>query len=88
MTVEVRDHGRGIPAKTRSNLFRPFYRAPQAGHHLPGLGLGLALCKEIVTAHGGRMWLDSKEGKGTVVGFAVPDHRTEDEQASGLGEGR
>lgn len=74
LTVEVHDHGRGIPAETQASLFRPFYRAGHRGQHVPGLGLGLTLCKEIVEAHGGRIWLTSEEGKGTVVGFMVPNY--------------
>ncbi|HET6550226.1 MAG TPA: HAMP domain-containing sensor histidine kinase, partial [Solirubrobacter sp.] len=55
--VEVADTGNGIPAGAREHVFEPFYRA-DAARHDPGAGLGLAISRAIVEAHGGVIWLE------------------------------
>lgn len=67
----VRDLGVGIPANIVPNLFSKFYRDHHNRAQIGGTGLGLYLCKAIVRAHGGNIWLRSKEGEGTTVGFTV-----------------
>jgi len=65
-TIQVCDAGPGIPVSQRERIFEAFYRTPEAqGSSRPGLGLGLAICKEIIQRHGGRIWCDSCEGKGS-----------------------
>ncbi|HWH78047.1 MAG TPA: GAF domain-containing sensor histidine kinase, partial [Candidatus Binatus sp.] len=73
VTVEVRDSGVGIPSREISQLFQKYRQADNA-HALAqkGTGLGLVICKMIVEAHGGKIWLDSEEGKGTQVAFTLP----------------
>jgi len=69
----VRDTGVGIPKEEIGNLFEKYKQASNAknGSH-NGTGLGLAICKMIVEIHGGRIWLDSEENKGTTVFVSLP----------------
>jgi signal transduction histidine kinase len=67
--VWVRDTGPGIPKDQQQKIFYPFY---QADPTRPGLGLGLALCKQIVEAHGGRIWVRSRPGRGSTFYFTLP----------------
>jgi signal transduction histidine kinase len=72
-TVYVADQGIGIPAEEQGNLFQRFYRVDSSlRRSTQGAGLGLYLCKSIVDAHGGRIWLRSEPGKGTTVFFTLP----------------
>lgn len=71
--VRVRDHGQGIPGDELAKLFRPFSRTsvrPTDGE--PTTGLGLAIAKGIVDAHGGRIWAESKPSRGSTLCFTVP----------------
>ncbi|MBS1606532.1 MAG: PAS domain S-box protein [Bacteroidetes bacterium] len=70
VVVSVRDYGKGIPAKDLPYIFNRFYRA-QKTKNLEGLGLGLFLSRQIVTAHGGRTWVESEEGKGSTFYFSL-----------------
>jgi signal transduction histidine kinase/DNA-binding NarL/FixJ family response regulator len=65
----VRDTGPGIPQHELANLFRPFWQGRRGGRE--GAGLGLAISKGIVEAHGGRIWADSEVGSGTCVSFTL-----------------
>src|ERR1035437_5331848 len=69
-TVEVRDHGPGIPSDVLPLLFRPYARLGQKSSS--GLGLGLYLAREIVTAHGGTIRAESKVDEGTVIIVQLP----------------
>jgi len=74
--VTVRDNGPGIPAQDRTHVFDRFYRADRArGREGSGSGLGLAICREIADAHGGRVWVESKEGEGSSFSLALPSAR-------------
>jgi chemotaxis family two-component system sensor kinase Cph1 len=66
----VRDNGVGIPPKYRDRLFLPFRRLQ--GAEVPGAGLGLAISRKIVEAHGGRIWIESREGPGVTIAFTLP----------------
>ncbi len=71
--VTVTDTGVGISAEARALVFDRFYRAEHSrSRHSGGSGLGLAICYEIATAHGGRIWVQSEEGKGSVFSLALP----------------
>jgi PAS domain S-box-containing protein len=70
--VAVRDHGVGVPAEQQAHIFDQFYRASNVRERVSGLGLGLFISHGIVSAHGGRMWLESKEGEGSTFLFALP----------------
>jgi signal transduction histidine kinase len=66
----VADDGPGMDAETLKMLFEKFWqREPSTTH---GLGLGLTISKDIVEAHGGRIWASSGNGKGTTVHFTIP----------------
>jgi len=66
----VSDTGPGIPAADRDRVFEPYWRAPHTAQ--PGAGLGLAIAKQIVEQHGGRIWVESQEGHGSTFIFAIP----------------
>ena len=67
------DNGPGMPAAARVHVFDRFYRVDHArGRGAGGSGLGLAICREVATAHGGRVWVDSEEGKGSEFSLALP----------------
>jgi signal transduction histidine kinase len=68
--VSVKDSGKGIPEKDLPLIFNRFYRAPEAKSS-EGLGLGLFLSKQIVAAHGGKTWVESEEGKGSIFFFSL-----------------
>ena len=69
----VADRGLGIPPEALEHVFTPFYRAQSSQHPgIRGTGIGLYLCKHIVEAHGGSVWLDSEPGVGTTVHFTIP----------------
>ncbi|OGL30329.1 hypothetical protein A3D14_03760 [Candidatus Saccharibacteria bacterium RIFCSPHIGHO2_02_FULL_47_12] len=67
----VTDQGMGIPESVIPHLFERFYRNHRTQAQVGGTGLGLYLSKAIVEAHGGHIWVRSKEGQGTVVGFTL-----------------
>jgi signal transduction histidine kinase len=69
--IEVSDTGAGIPPEDRERLFEPFVRGATDGESDKGTGLGLALSRAIVEAHGGRIWLADSE-VGTRVRFVIP----------------
>lgn len=72
LVVFVRDRGRGFVEGEAEKVFEPFYRSPQARQRASGVGIGLAVCKRLIEAQGGRMWARSREGGGAELGFALP----------------
>ena len=74
VTVRVQDPGIGLPPEASATIFEPFDRAPNAAEHrIPGLGLGLHICREIVERHGGRIWAESPgPGQGSTFAFTLP----------------
>jgi len=71
--LQVSDAGPGIAADQQTRIFEPFYRTPEAqGSSKRGLGLGLAICKDIVEQHDGRIWCDSCVGKGSTFVVELP----------------
>jgi signal transduction histidine kinase len=67
----IQDFGEGIPASIMPNLFTKFYRNHRNRSQIGGTGLGLYLSKAIVAAHGGNLWVRSREGQGSTFGFTV-----------------
>ena len=71
--VNVSDNGMGISKKDLPHIFEKFYRADNASSGaIGGTGLGLAIVKYIVESHGGRIWAESKLGKGSTFSFTLP----------------
>jgi signal transduction histidine kinase len=64
-TVEVTDHGAGIPAAEQERIFERFYRSPRVKHQVPGSGLGLSIAHSIARAHGGDLTVTSRPGETT-----------------------
>ncbi len=70
--VAVMDEGPGIPSVEIPHIFERFYQGRTTTRHAStGSGLGLALAKKVVEAHGGRIWVESEVGKGTTVRFIL-----------------
>ena len=70
LVFTVRDTGPGIAAEHLHQIFERYWQARPGDHG--GAGLGLAIAREIVLAHGGRIWARSARGKGTEVSFTLP----------------
>ncbi len=74
VTVEVADEGPGLPPGAEERVFDKFQRDGAAGQ--AGFGLGLAICRAIVSAHGGRVWAESHAPRGAAFRFTLPVHGT------------
>jgi two-component system cell cycle sensor histidine kinase/response regulator CckA len=71
--LSVSDHGSGIPPEELKNVFDRMYRIEQRLYSgVDGLGLGLYICRRLVEAHGGKIWVESTVGKGSTVFFTLP----------------
>jgi two-component system CheB/CheR fusion protein len=71
--VSVKDNGPGIPAEKLPYLFERYYRVDPNGIQASGLGLGLYISADIIERHGGKIGVDSEEGKGSTFWFTLPD---------------
>ncbi len=81
--VSVADQGVGIPAEDLPHLFEQFYRgSPLVERSVKGFGIGLSVCKQLVEAHGGRIWAASTPGEGSTFTFTLPLAPPEDAPAS------
>ena len=73
LKYSVRDTGIGIATEDQNKLFKPFQQVDTTlTRKYKGTGLGLSLCKQLVELHGGRIWVESKEGKGSNFTFVIP----------------
>jgi signal transduction histidine kinase len=70
--TSVQDFGLGIPTSVLGNIFGKFYRDHRNRGQVGGTGLGLYLSKAIITAHGGQIWVRSKENEGSIFTFTLP----------------
>ena len=78
IVVSVTDRGPGIPEDQQDRIFEKFYRAPGLREHIPGTGMGLAIVRQIVEAHAGKIWVTSQPGRGSRFCFSLPIARAED----------
>jgi PAS domain S-box-containing protein len=72
LIVEVKDNGMGLTEVEKTRLFQPYERGEADRQRLSGLGLGLALSKNLVELHGGTVWVRSWKNKGSTFGFSIP----------------
>ena len=73
LKVMISDDGMGIPKENVGRIFDRFYRVDRArARSMGGTGLGLAIAREMIEAHGGKIWAESEEGVGTTVFFTLP----------------
>ncbi|MHA4844200.1 chemotaxis protein CheB [Flavitalea antarctica] len=70
--VSIRDSGIGMPEVTRRKVFERFFRDSEAIPSSPGMGLGLFIASDIVRRHGGEIWVESQQGKGSTFYFSLP----------------
>jgi signal transduction histidine kinase len=82
LTAGVADGGPGVPASERENVFQRFYRGGGGARKtgVRSIGLGLAICRGIVEAHGGKIWVEENRGRGSLFRFTIPlvaEHTTE-----------
>ncbi len=72
VVTEIADRGEGMSPEEVANLFQRYYRTETARERKGGLGLGLYVTKGLVEAHGGEVWVQSEEGKGSTFYFSLP----------------
>ena len=73
LVIGVSDQGSGISPSDRSKLFEPFQRLEESrSGGIGGVGLGLLVCRRLVEAHGGQIWVESEFGKGSTFFFTIP----------------
>jgi len=72
VAVTVEDRGPGILEEEQTHIFEKFFRGAGARDSMPGVGMGLSIAREIVTAHGGRIWVESVRGQGSRFCFTLP----------------
>jgi K+-sensing histidine kinase KdpD len=73
LVVSVADHGIGIPEAELERVFEKFYRVNNESiRTVPGVGLGLYICKIIVEAHGGYIWARNRSEGGSIISFSLP----------------
>ncbi len=72
IAIAVADHGPGIAPSLQRRLFERFYRGSAEGTIISGSGIGLTICKGLVEAHGGRIWVESTAGHGATFRFTLP----------------
>ncbi|WP_443947121.1 ATP-binding protein [Pedobacter sp. AW1-32] len=71
--ISVKDRGMGISKQDLNKVFDRYFRADDSMlNTIAGFGIGLYICKEIITRHGGQIWAESEQGKGSVFSFTIP----------------
>ncbi|MBC1743597.1 cell wall metabolism sensor histidine kinase WalK [Listeria welshimeri] len=71
--ISIADEGLGVPEEDLANVFDRFFRVDKArSREMGGTGLGLAIAREVIEAHGGRIWAERNKSKGTVIKFTLP----------------
>jgi len=76
LIISVTDTGKGIPAELHEKIFQKYIQIKDEDFPSGKAGLGLTICKEIVEAHGGEIWVKSEPGKGSTFTFSIPISRS------------
>lgn len=74
LVIQIRDYGTGVSSEEQHLIFDRFYRTRNTSVHISGFGLGLYICRDIITRHGGRIWVQAEE-KGSTFSFTLPLHK-------------
>ncbi len=72
LKVSITDRGMGINSEDQKKIFDRFYRVGEIQQRFPGMGIGLYVCDQIIKNHGGSLWVNSEEGKGSTFNFTLP----------------
>ncbi|HXM40556.1 MAG TPA: ATP-binding protein [Bryobacteraceae bacterium] len=72
VVISVTDRGPGIPAEEQRQIFERYYRGKHGRGHLTGMGMGLPIARQVVEAHNGRVWVESRPGEGATFSFTLP----------------
>ena len=92
--IAVEDDGGGVPAELRDAIFEPFRQGPTVQSHSPGTGIGLSLVSRFAVLHGGRAWVEDRDGGGASFRVFLPggpiagaagDTQEEPEEAASTG---
>ena len=79
LVIGVSDHGKGLSSSEQARIFGPFQRLENSRpDHARGAGLGLMVCRRLVEAHGGEIWVESKKGRGSTFFFSLPRRKGTD----------
>jgi PAS domain S-box-containing protein len=79
LVIGVSDHGKGLSSGEQARIFGPFQRLENdRPDQARGAGLGLMVCRRLVEAHGGEIWVESKKGKGSTFFFSLPHSKSTD----------
>jgi len=76
--LAVEDDGAGVPEPLRETIFEPFRQGPDAPQHSPGVGVGLTLVRRFAQLHGGRAWVQAREGGGASFHVFLPSEPATD----------
>jgi signal transduction histidine kinase len=88
VVTSVADHGTGISKADQARIFERFYKVDRARVRGGGTGLGLSIARHVVEQHGGRIWVESEEGRGSTFSFALPLAPDADADRAQDGDGR
>lgn len=80
VVLAVEDDGTGVPDELRETIFEPFRQGPDAPQHSPGVGVGLTLVRRFAQLHGGRAWVQTREGGGASFRVFLPAEPTTDQE--------
>jgi len=72
MKISILDRGPGVSAAESEIIFQAFYRSDRTATAVAGAGIGLAVCKLLVQAQSGRVWMQPRRGGGSVFAFTLP----------------
>lgn len=75
LIFSLKDEGVGIAKENFKNIFKRYFRVEYQAKRIPGMGIGLFISNEIIQQHDGKMWLQSKQGKGSTFYFSIPIKR-------------